>query len=63
MNTLHAFMLRHQMILGGSGALGYTFTENGTIDDDPLALADSRKTGRRLLELHRLVHVQSGHGS
>ena len=26
-NTLHAFMLRQRMILGGSGALGYTFTE------------------------------------
>jgi multimeric flavodoxin WrbA len=56
MNTLHAFMLRHQMILGGNGALGYTFTENGTIDSDPLALKDSRRVGRRVVELYRLTH-------
>jgi multimeric flavodoxin WrbA len=56
LNTLHAFMLRHQMILGGSGALGYTFTENGTIDGDPLAIADSHKTGKRLIELYQLIH-------
>lgn len=56
MNTLHAFMLRHQMILGGSGALGYTFTENGTIDGDPLAIKDSHKTGKRLRELFELTH-------
>jgi multimeric flavodoxin WrbA len=56
MNTLHAFMLRHQMILGGSGALGYTLTENGTIDNDPLAIPDSHKTGKRLRELYQLLH-------
>jgi len=55
-NTLHAFMLRHQMILGGNGALGYTVTEDGTIDGDPLALKDSRRVGRRLIELYRLTH-------
>lgn len=55
-NTIHAFMLRHQMILGGSGALGYTVTENGTIDQDPLALEDARKVGKRLIELHHMVH-------
>jgi len=55
-NTLHAFMLRHQMILGGTGAVGYTFTENGTIDGDSLAIEDSHKTGKRLIEIYRLMH-------
>lgn len=56
MNTLHAFMLRHRMILGGSGALGFTFTEMGTIDGDPLALRDAKNTGLRLIELHQLIY-------
>ncbi len=55
-NTIHAFMLRHRMILGGSGALGYTFTEMGTIDADPLALRDSYATGQRLVELYNLIY-------
>ncbi len=55
-NTLHAFMLRHRMILGGSGALGYTFTEMGGLDNDPLALRDARLTGQRLIELHKLIY-------
>jgi multimeric flavodoxin WrbA len=55
-NTLQAFMLRHQMILGGSGAIGYTFTEMGNIDNDPLALKDAYKTGLRLGELHNLIY-------
>ncbi len=56
LNTLHAFMLRHKMILGGSGALGYTFTEMGTIDNDPLAIRDAHATGRRLIELYELIY-------
>jgi multimeric flavodoxin WrbA len=55
-NTLQAFMLRHQMILGGNGAIGYTITESGTIDSDPLAIKDSRRTGKRLIELYQLFH-------
>ena len=55
-NTLQAFMLRHRMILGGSGALGYTFTEMGSLENDPLALKDTRKTGERLIELYRLIY-------
>lgn len=58
-NTLHAFMLRHRMILGGSGALGYTFTEMGGLDNDPLALRDARLTGQRLIELHQLIFKNS----
>ncbi len=54
-NTLHAFMLRHKMILGGSGALGYTFTEMGGLENDPLALRDAHNTGKRLLELYDIV--------
>jgi len=55
-NTLHAFMLRHRMILGGSGALGFTFTEMGTLENDPLALRDARSTGYRLIELYQLIN-------
>ncbi len=55
-NTLHAFMLRHQMILGGSGALGYTFTEMGGLEYDPLAIRDAHFTGRRLVELYNLIY-------
>lgn len=55
-NTLQSFMLRHKMILGGNGAIGYTFTEMGTLDHDPLALNDARNTGLRLVELYELVH-------
>lgn len=55
LNTLHAFFLRHQMILGNSGALGFGFDEGG-IEKDHLALKDSHKTGRRLLELYMLIH-------
>ncbi len=55
-NTLHAFMLRHRMILGGSGALGYTFTEMGGLEYDPLALRDARFTGKRLVELYNLIY-------
>ena len=55
-NTLHAFMLRHRMILGGSGALGFTYTEMGTIDNDPLAIRDSQFTGLRLVELYELIY-------
>ena len=57
-NTLHAFMLRHQMILGGVGALGFTFTEMGNLDNDPLALRDAKNTGNRLLELYKIIHLQ-----
>jgi len=53
LNTLHAFFLRHRMILGGSGALGYGLE---SIDGDELAIRDSRKTGKRLVELYQLVH-------
>jgi len=57
LNTLHAFMLRHRMILGGSGALGFTFTEMGNLDYDPLAIRDSINTGRRLVELYHLIYT------
>ncbi len=56
MNTLHAFMLRHRMILGGSGALGYTFTEMGGLENDPLAIRDARATGKRLTELYQIIY-------
>ena len=56
MNTLHAFMLRHKMILGNSGAIAYTVTEEGGLENDKLALKDSRKTGKRLVELYYLIH-------
>ncbi len=55
-NTLQAFMLRHRMILGGSGALGYTFTEMGILENDPLALQDAKNTGMRLVEIYHLIH-------
>lgn len=55
-NTLNAFMLRHRMILGGTGALGFTFTEMGNLENDPLALKDAKKTGERLTELYHLIH-------
>jgi len=55
-NTLQAFMLRHRMILGGSGALGFTFTEMGGLEYDPLALRDAQGTGFRLLELYNIVY-------
>ena len=55
-NTLQAFMLRHRMILGGSGALGYTFTEMGNLSNDPLALRDAENTGLRLIELYGLIY-------
>ena len=55
-NTLHAFMLRHRMILGGSGALGFTFTEMGNLDNDPLAIRDAHGTGIRLIELYQLIY-------
>jgi len=55
-NTLHAFMLRHKMILGGSGALGFTFSEMGTLENDPLALRDAKNTGKRLVELYEIIH-------
>jgi multimeric flavodoxin WrbA len=56
LNTLHAFMLRHRMIMGGSGALGFTFTEMGGLEYDPLALRDAQGTGMRLVELWKLVY-------
>ncbi len=56
LNTLHAFMLRHRMILGGSGAIGFTFTEMGNLDYDPLALRDAKGTGMRLVELYDLIY-------
>ncbi len=56
LNTLHAFMLRHRMILGGSGALGFTFTEMGNLDNDPLALRDAKNTGKRLMELYGFIY-------
>jgi len=55
-NTLHAFMLRHRMILGGSGALGFTFTEMGGLENDPLAIRDAHATGIRLVELYNIVY-------
>ena len=55
-NTLHAFMLRHKIILGGNGALGYTFTEMGGLENDPLALHDAKSTGIRLVEMYHLIH-------
>jgi len=55
-NTLHAFMLRHRMILGGSGALGFTFTEMGGLEYDPLALRDAHGTGQRLLEMYQIIY-------
>jgi len=58
-NTLHAFMLRHRMILGGSGALGYTFTEMGDLRYDPLAINDAKNTGIRLVELYELIYESS----
>jgi multimeric flavodoxin WrbA len=59
LNTLHAFMLRHKMILGGSGAIGYGFDE-GDIKNDPLALEDSHKTGKRIVELYYLINRGKG---
>ncbi len=56
LNTLHAFMLRHRMILGGSGALGFTFTEMGGLEYDPLALRDAQGTGMRLVELWEMIY-------
>lgn len=56
-NTLQAFMLRHRMILGGSGALGYTFTEMGDLSNDPIALRDARATGDRLVEIFKLIQA------
>ena len=56
LNTLHAFMLRHKMILGNSGAVAYTVTENGGLENDRLAIKDSRKTGKRLVELYNLIY-------
>ncbi len=56
MNTLHAFMLRHRMILGGSGALGYTFTEMGGLENDPLAIRDAFGTGQRLVEMYQIIY-------
>ncbi len=55
-NTLRAFMLRHKMILGNTGAIAYTVTENGGLENDALAIKDSHKTGKRLVELYYLVH-------
>ncbi len=55
-NTLHAFMLRHRMILGGSGALGFTFTEMGGLEYDPLAIRDAHATGQRLVELYQIIY-------
>ncbi|OQY39261.1 MAG: hypothetical protein B6229_04240 [Spirochaetaceae bacterium 4572_7] len=55
-NTLHAFMLRHRMILGGSGALGFVFSEMGNLDNDPLALNDAYYTGDRLVELYSIIY-------
>ncbi len=55
-NTIHAFMLRHRMILGGSGALGYTFTEMGGLEYDPLALRDAFFTGKRLVDLYEIIY-------
>ena len=59
LNTLHAFMLRHRMILGGSGALGFTFTEMGGLEYDPLALRDAQGTGLRLVELWEIIYGNS----
>ena len=56
MNTLHAFMLRHRMILGGSGALGYSYSEMGSIDIDPLSIRDAHYTGMRIVELYDLIY-------
>ena len=56
-NTLHAFMLRHQMILGNSGAIGYGFDARD-IHQDHLAIQDSHKTGKRLLELYNLLRKE-----
>jgi multimeric flavodoxin WrbA len=56
LNTLHAFMLRHRMILGGSGAIGFTFTEMGSIDSDPLAIRDAHSTGKRVVELYDFIY-------
>ena len=53
---MQAFMLRHRMILGGSGAMGYTFTEMGDLSYDPLAIRDAEYTGLRLIELYNLIH-------
>ncbi len=58
LNTLHAFMLRHRMILGGSGALGFTFSEMGGLEYDPLAIRDAHYTGIRLVELYELIYKE-----
>jgi len=55
-NTLNAFILRHRMIIGGSGALGFTFSEMGNLDHDPLAIRDAKEVGLRLMELHDIVY-------
>ena len=56
LNTIHAFMLRNQMILGNSGAVAYTVTEEGGLENDSLAIKDSHKTGKRLVELYDLIY-------
>ena len=55
-NTLHAFMLRHRMILGGSGFPDFTFIETGDLRYDPLAINDAKNTGIRLVELYELMY-------
>jgi len=50
--ALHAFFLKHEMILGHRGALGFAF-EGGELDQDPSALAEARDLGRRVVELAR----------
>ena len=57
-SSLNSFMLRHKMILGSVAPVGYAQTEMGTIDNDPLAIKDSKKLAERLLELYSIVHKE-----
>ena len=54
-SSLNSFMLRHKMILGCVAPVGYVETEMGTIDNDSLALKDSKKLTARLVELYAIV--------
>jgi len=46
------------MILGGSGAIGYTFSEMGGLENAPLALKDTYKTGLRTFEIYNLIYLR-----
>jgi len=55
---MESTLKRHRMILGGSGALGFTFSEMGGLEYDPLAIRDAHYTGIRLVELYELIYKE-----